>query len=1563
MEGTAEMGSETLYEYEELCSRACVTPGAQISESLLRLRHSFGYDSGLRGNLQLLDDRTLIFIAGDLLVLLDISTREQRHLRSSGGGGIGAITVHLSRKYFAVAEKGNRPSITVYESPSLRRYRVLRDGTEKAYSSSVDFNKDGSLLASVGTAPDFMLTVWDWRQEQVTLRAKAISKEVFTVRFSPHNPERLTSSGFEHIMFWEMADTFTELKLQGRIGRFGATEPTDIEGFVELPDGTVVSGSSWGNLLLWEGSAIRMEISRKDGQSCHQGTVQPFALEDGHLMTCGSDGVIRVWDFDGIDIAIGGSKYELGPVKEMAVGQNVCLCSVVRSPQPDSTMWFAQDSRGAIWRVDLSFTNTSLDPERLFSFHAGAIQGLDVSETSHLMATTSPDCSVRVFDFLSSRELASIYFNQGGTVINWAPTSVDQSGGLLVTGFEDGVVRVLELYDPQKLDLDNPNPNRHKGGAELRLKQALKPHSGPVTAAAFKHDGVFLATGSLDAAVFFFSVGETYEPIGFVRVPGPVQALEWSPDPESEDKLLIMCKSGHVVEVQLVDLEAHFLADTFQLLRLPSRSFRFRSIKSQIKREEETARRQALKEAKENEVEDEEELPSIHIPDPPSPLCCGFYSQSDHFWLSMGGFDSGYLYHCKFSENQDQDPNQRQDEPFHFLPIHNADQDPILCATFSSDRQMLFCGMHSGAIRVYPLQPGDHGLASMQAHWTLSLHDNQHGHLHHVRRSYDDKFVLTAGNDGNIFSLSTVPPEEPQKGRLTATIPSPRVGLEGEKAAMDIEDPAANTIETEKQKKHEDQLNQDIRLRMETKRRAIAELRVKFEELLKQNEALPEHFRLTPSELQIDPCFSDQAEKLKVQKVMEVRKQMQWEQERCDVGLRKIQEYFRGTFGDRVVSVVAIHTNHKISTYCLSELAKAPTQPQRSHSGLHVDPTIAPPRKESRPQPEDVVSSTSEDEGMMLQLRAKKKENQQAERARKAGEKAEQARAAIEKRKKDWAQLYAEKPGDDCEDPKDVQAVQEAKENLGDLKLKSDKDFTVPKHLRMNAETMEARLRSLEEKIHQEQTRMNKRILALRDAKVCLVSQLLDQGEQLQKIQQGLAPHLHRPPPALPVMLPEETPEKKVQHSDDALERYRSLREQRAWTKGDLTMEEEEQITNREEEVLKDVELTLQDQQDSLLEQMESSICQFDAELQVLHLEKLELDCELKQAELRRLTVYQELLIHKEFKEREESLQEKLNQCNKEESFLKRRLEERNKDLELKQAEGARLQGKQKALLAAFQGLLGEDNEFEKFLTKVFEMKAEKVKKRKDTGDGERRNTREGGAGSAHSDEDYDSDLDEEGAAVDYKVCPPGCDPDLFQDTERLRQRRLQLEERLEKKEKDIKILERDENYLHTKENVMKTNLEAVEQDVDSTVREKQLKMNALDVVAPLRQQQIEFVADGPPPSDLAPALVLNREELRRLQERIERFEVEKNQQEVLLTQARKEHVKLFHDGKDKSAKIEELEKECNQLMMTKFGRLVDLEVLLTMKRSRTVEKLKQKKLLSEAEHLKNVHRWKCVSV
>ncbi len=61
-------------------------------------------------------------------------------------------------------------------------------------------------------------------------------------------------------------------------------------------------------------------------------------------------------------------------------------------------------------------------------------------------------------------------------------------------------------------------------------------------------------------------------------------------------------------------------------------------------------------------------------------------------------------------------------------------------------------------------------------------------------------------------------------------------------------------------------------------------------------------------------------------------------------------------------------------------------------------------------------------------------------------------------------------------------------------------------------------------------------------------------------------------------------------------------------------------------------------------------MCEFDAKLQLLRHQKLHLDWQLKLADLRQLTLYQELLLLKEFERREDTLHEKLNACIKEEN-------------------------------------------------------------------------------------------------------------------------------------------------------------------------------------------------------------------------------------------------------------------------------------------------------------------------
>jgi hypothetical protein len=151
--------------YDDDDDAQALLPLAQgLPTNLLQLEHSFGLDLHRHRNVHVLGTATLAFAAGSTVVLRDMETGTQTYLRCSRGNGIGALAADRTGTYLAVGEAGERPLITIYEFPSLRRCRVLREGTIHAYAD-LAFNPEGDRLASVGGSPDYLLTVWAWRDE------------------------------------------------------------------------------------------------------------------------------------------------------------------------------------------------------------------------------------------------------------------------------------------------------------------------------------------------------------------------------------------------------------------------------------------------------------------------------------------------------------------------------------------------------------------------------------------------------------------------------------------------------------------------------------------------------------------------------------------------------------------------------------------------------------------------------------------------------------------------------------------------------------------------------------------------------------------------------------------------------------------------------------------------------------------------------------------------------------------------------------------------------------------------------------------------------------------------------------------------------------------------------------------------------------------------------------------------------------------------------------------------------------------------------------------------------
>ena len=92
----------------------------------------------------------------------------------------------------------------------------------------------------------------------------------------------------------------------------------------------------------------------------------------------------------------------------------------------------------------------------------------------------------------------------------------------------------------------------------------------------------------------------------------------------------------------------------------------------------------------------------------------------------------------------------------------------------SINHEMMFCGMQNGAIRIYILSKNDSSLTSMEDYWHFNMHDNNYGRVNAISTSFDDRFLVTAGADSNIFVFNIFSEFELKKV-VKAKVPSPRV--------------------------------------------------------------------------------------------------------------------------------------------------------------------------------------------------------------------------------------------------------------------------------------------------------------------------------------------------------------------------------------------------------------------------------------------------------------------------------------------------------------------------------------------------------------------------------------------------------------------------------------------------------------------------------------------------------------------------------------------------------------------------------------------------------------------
>ena len=274
----------------------------------------------------------------------------------------------------------------------------------------------------------------------------------------------------------------------------------------------------------------------------------------------------------------------------------------------------------------------------------------------------------------------------------------------------------------------------------------------------------------------------------------------------------------------------------------------------------------------------------------------------------------------------------------------------------------------------------------------------------------------------------------------------------------------------------------------------------------------------------------------------------------------------------------------------------------------------------------------------------------------------------------------------------------------------------------------------------------------------------------------------------------------------------------------------------------------------------------FDDALLELRTEKLRLEADLKTTDLRKLVLFQELTLLKEFEKKDTTLAKRLESKHTEKAEIVTRVAECQDKLATKKTEIERLLDRDRQIMAEFNAALGENNKFYDVMLKIFKRK---VKRKKQT-DGDDEDFDEDEDDEDMDDEDFDEDEEEE----EEEVCPPGCDPSLYDKVCELREKRLEQEEVYADFQKGVEALRKENDMLIKKEKVIDKALQDTEVDIQSFQTEKQGKLNELHVLVTLQMSQVKHLAEengGQLPEDLTGDLVFPRPRLHALRERIAR--------------------------------------------------------------------------------------------
>ncbi|KAL6489815.1 hypothetical protein MHYP_G00001600 [Metynnis hypsauchen] len=425
--------------------------------------HIFGLRTGVRNSLLFLDEQTVIFPSGNNCVRYNIDQRWQRFIPGTERShSMQALAISANRRYLAVAERGEKGTITVYDlqHEQSRKRKVLTGGEVPVQEFvCMAFSPDSKYLLGQAGGPEWTLFYWVWEKHKVMATVKTTSTgPISQVSFNPQDNTQICVSGNGVFKLFRYAE--------GALKQSNSVKETqNILSHAWMSEERVIAGTETGRLLVFESGDLRWEMSatskvstqeaeRRTEKKSEDAPSVPTSLPRVTAITAYSKGFAcsagpgTVCIFEKTE-----EKDNYRRTREIKIPPDPCSNEPSQAEQQEITTLCISPSeetlatstdRGQLYHITLSSAEMSKGEQAQFeflshSFHSSVITGLSICMRKPLIATCSLDHSVRIWNFeTNALELYKEFQEESYSV------ALHPSGLFILVGFSDKI-RLMNL--------------------------------------------------------------------------------------------------------------------------------------------------------------------------------------------------------------------------------------------------------------------------------------------------------------------------------------------------------------------------------------------------------------------------------------------------------------------------------------------------------------------------------------------------------------------------------------------------------------------------------------------------------------------------------------------------------------------------------------------------------------------------------------------------------------------------------------------------------------------------------------------------------------------------------------------------------------------------------------------------------------------------------------------------------------------------------------------------------------------------------------------------------------